>query len=200
MSEEQHKHIIEAALFAAAEPLSADRLLHLFDGRSRLTVADVKKMVDELREDYQERGVHLQEVASGYRFQARVEFAPWLQRLWEKKPSRYTRAFLETLALIAYRQPITRAEIEEIRGVVVSTEIMKKLQERDWVKVVGSRDVPGKPVMFGTTKAFLDYFNLTNLSDLPPLQDIIDIEKIERRLSEQLAFVGKDEAETETEA
>lgn len=191
MSEENYKHIIEAALFAAAEPLSAERLLQLFDGRSRLTINDVHALLAELQQDYEDRGVNLHEVSSGYRFQAKQDFAPWLQRLWEKKPARYTRAFLETLALIVYRQPITRGEIEEIRGVTVNTEVIKKLQERDWIKVVGTRDIPGKPALFATTKAFLDYFNLKNLTDLPPLQDIIDIEKIENALREQLSFSPK---------
>lgn len=186
MSKEERKYIIEAALFAAAEPLSAERLQQLFDGRSRPSVSDIKATIAELTTDYEERGVELQRVASGYRFQAKTKFAVWLQRLWEKKPPRYTRALLETLALIAYRQPITRGEIEQVRGVAVSTDIIKKLLEREWVKVVGHRDVPGKPSLFGTTKTFLDYFNLKSVADLPPLQDLVDFEKIEQRLGEQL--------------
>lgn len=186
MSQEERKYIIEAALFAAAEPLNVERLQQLFDGRSRPSVSDIKATIAELTTDYEERGVELQRVASGYRFQAKTKFAVWLQRLWEKKPPRYTRALLETLALIAYRQPITRGEIEQVRGVAVSTDIIKKLLEREWVKVVGHRDVPGKPSLFGTTKAFLDYFNLKNVADLPPLQDLVDFEKIEQRLGEQL--------------
>lgn len=188
MSKEDRKHIIEAALFASAEPLNVERLQQLFDEHSRPCVPDIKAIIAELTEDYQDRGVELQHVASGYRFQAKIKFAAWLQRLWEKKPARYTRALLETLALIAYRQPITRGEIEQVRGVSVSTEIIKKLLEREWVKVVGHRDVPGKPSMFGTTKTFLDYFSLKSLSDLPPLQDLVDLDKIERQLTEQLAL------------
>jgi len=188
MSKEDRKHIIEAALFASAEPLNVERLQQLFDRHSRPFVSDIKTIIAELTEDYQDRGVELQRVASGYRFQAKIKFATWLQRLWEKKPARYTRALLETLALIAYRQPITRGEIEQVRGVSVSTEIIKKLLEREWVRVVGHRDVPGKPSLFGTTKIFLDYFNLKSLSDLPPLQDLVDLDKIENRLTEQLAL------------
>ena len=188
MSQENRKYIIEAALFASAEPLSAERLQQLFDGRSRPSIAEVETLLTELKTDYEERGIDLNQVASGYRFQAKHHFSPWLRRLWEKKPPRYSRALLETLALIAYRQPISRGEIEEIRGVAVSTDIMKKLLEREWIKVIGHRDVPGKPALFGTTKRFLDYFNLTSLGDLPALQDIVDLEKIEERLSKQLAL------------
>ena len=193
MSEENYKYIIEAALLAAAEPLTAERLLQLFDGRSQLTVADMKQCIAELQTDYQERGVELKKVASGYRFQAKEKYASWLQRLWEKKPPRYSRALLETLALVVYRQPITRAEIEQVRGVNVSPEIMKKLLEREWIKIVGHRDVPGKPAMFGTTKQFLDYFNLESLSDLPPLEKLIDLDQIEKQLGEQLALTVPEE-------
>lgn len=188
MSTEERKFVIEAALFASAEPLTAERLQQLFDGRSRPTISDIKAVIAELTEDYQDRGVELQSVASGYRFQAKTKFADWLQRLWERKPPRYSRAFLETLALVAYRQPISRGEIEQIRGVAVSTDIMKKLLEREWVKVVGHRDVPGKPALYGTTKHFLDYFNLTSLSELPPLQDLVDLDQIEKQLNEQLVL------------
>lgn len=189
MSEIKYKSIIEAALFAAAEPLSIERLQQLFEETSRPTAAEIKDYLAELMVDFQDRGVELQEVASGYRFQARSEFALYLQRLWEKKPPRYSRALLETLALIVYRQPISRGEIEEIRGVVVSSEIIKKLLDHEWIKIVAYRDVPGKPAVFGTTKKFLDYFNLKNLSDLPPLDDIVDLDKIERQLTEQLGLV-----------
>jgi segregation and condensation protein B len=189
MSEIKRKQIIEAAIFAAAEPISVERLQQLFEEITRPSAAEIKVCVTELAADYQDRGVELQEVASGYRFQAKTEFAPWLQRLWEKKPPRYSRALLETLALIVYRQPISRGEIEEIRGVVVSTEIMKKLLEHEWIKIVGYRDVPGKPAMFGTTKKFLDYFNLKNLSDLPALESIVDLDQMEKQLTEQLGLV-----------
>lgn len=195
MSKEDQKLIIEAALFASAEPLSADRLQQLFDGRSRPSIADIKATITELTEDYQDRAVELQRVASGYRFQAKSRFASNLQRLWERKPPRYSRAFLETLALIAYRQPISRGEIEQVRGVAVSTDIMKKLLEREWVKIVGHREVPGKPAIYGTTKDFLDYFNLKKLSDLPPLQELVDFDQIEKQLSEQLPLKPQKETE-----
>lgn len=201
MSEVNQKSIIEAALFASAEPLTVEQLQQLFDGRHPPAIIEIKNLLTELKEDYRDRGVELQEVASGYRFQAKADFAPWLQRLWEKKPARYSRALLETLALIVYRQPISRGEIEEIRGVTVSTDIMKKLLDREWIKVIGHRDIPGKPALFGTTKTFLDYFNLKSLSDLPPLEDIVDLEKIEVELSKQLALnVVPTEAEIQTVA
>ena len=193
MSQEERKQIIEAALFAAAEPLSVERLQQLFDGRAQPSLPEIKECIAELGEECQTRGVEIQQVASGFRFQAKQDYAPWLQRLWEKRPPRYTRALLETLALIAYRQPVTRGEIEEVRGVAVSVDIIKKLTEREWIKVMGYRDVPGKPAMFGTTKKFLDYFNLKSLSNLPPLQDLVDLDQIEKQLNEQLALeVGSD--------
>lgn len=192
MSETKYKHIIEAALFAAAEPISVDRLQQLFEESERPTVAEIKQHLAALAEDYQERGVQLHEVGNGYRFQSQAEFAPWIQRLWEKKPPRYSRAFLETLSLIIYRQPISRGEIEEVRGVVVSTDIMKKLLDHDWIKIVGYRDVPGKPALYGTTKKFLDYFNLKSLSDLPPLEDVLDLDKAEKQLTEQLGLVAEE--------
>ena len=157
MSQENRKQIIEAAIFAAAEPLSAERLQQLFDEASQPSLPEIKQLIVELEEECATRGVTIQRVASGYRFQAKADYAPWLQRLWEKRPPRYSRALLETLALIAYRQPITRGEIEDVRGVAVSSDIIKKLTEREWIKVVGHRDVPGKPAMFGSTKQFLDY-------------------------------------------
>lgn len=177
MGEVNRKSILEAALFASTEPLTIDRLQQLFDERDLPSMPEIKDLLSALKEDYRDRGVELREVASGYRFQAKTDFSSWLQRLWEKKPVRYSRALLETLALIAYRQPISRGEIEEIRGVSVSSDIMKKLLDREWIKVVGYRDVPGKPALFGTTRYFLDYFNLKNLTDLPPLEEIVDFEK-----------------------
>ncbi len=179
------KLIIEAALFAATEPQPVERLKQLFAPEERPSADEMSRILDELANDYSNRGVALQRVASGYRFQARVEYAPWLQRLWEKKPPRYSRALLETLALIVYRQPISRGEIEEIRGVAVSSDIMKKLLDREWIKLVGHRDMPGKPALFGTTKAFLDYFNLKNLNELPELNTIVNLDKIEEKLGQQ---------------
>ena len=135
-----------------------------------------------MADDYSERGLELKEVASGFRIQVREDTNPWVARLWEERPQRYSRALLETLALIAYRQPITRGDIEEVRGVSVRTNIIRTLQEREWIRVVGHRDVPGKPALFGTTKAFLDYFNLSSLDDLPSLAEIKDMETIEPEL------------------
>lgn len=188
MNEVNRKYILEAALFASPEPLTLERLQQLFKEQDRPSPAEIKNLLSELSEDYEKRGVELCEVASGYRFQVKSNFAPWLQRLWEKKPPRYSRALLETLALVAYRQPISRGEIEEIRGVTVSSDIMKKLLDREWIKVEGYRDVPGKPALYVTTKAFLDYFNLKKITDLPPLEEVVDLEEKGAQLAEQLAL------------
>lgn len=177
MSKVNYKYILEAALFASPEPLTVERLQELFEKQDRPVPAKIKNLLSELSEDYQERGIELCEVASGYRFQAKSKFAPWLQRLWKKKSPRYSRALLETLALVAYRQPISRGEIEEIRGVTVSSDIMKKLLDREWIKVDGYRDVPGKPALYVTTKAFLDYFNLREITELPPLEEVVQLKK-----------------------
>lgn len=175
MDENEIKHVVEAALLAAGRPLTLDRLVELFAARgSGPDRASIKGVVDTLAAEYQSRGIELKEVATGYRIQVKRTMSDWLQPLWEERAPRYTRALLETLALIAYRQPITRAEIEEVRGVVVSTNIVRTLLERNWVRVVGHRDVPGKPAMFGTTKDFLDYFGLKKLEELPTLADIKD--------------------------
>lgn len=194
--------IVEAALFAAGEPLSVDRLQGLFTWAGRPTKEDIIAALERIEQACELRGVELTRVASGYRFQAKSEYAIYLQKLWEKKPPKYSRALLETLALVVYRQPITRGEIEDVRGVAVSTNIMKTLQDRDWIKVVGSRDVPGKPALFGTTKQFLDDFNLKTLSELPPLQDIMNIEELEEKLGMQFDLPPSEETqqeETETE-
>ncbi|MGR6035111.1 MAG: SMC-Scp complex subunit ScpB [Candidatus Nitrosoglobus sp.] len=166
------KNIIEAALLAADRPLSIDQLCNLFDEEMQPPRDQVCSVLEELAADWESRAIELKEIHSGYRFQVRRELAPWISRLWEEKPSRYSRAFLETLALIAYRQPITRAEVEEIRGVSVSSSIMKTLQEREWVKVLGRREIPGRPALYGTTRKFLDQFNLKSLDELPPLAEI----------------------------
>lgn len=175
MDDIEIKHIVEAALLAAGRPLPIDSLQELFavkgGGPDR---AAIKNALEALGNDYQGRGIELKEVANGYRVQIRRTMTDWLMPLWEERAPRYTRALLETLALIAYRQPITRAEIEEVRGVVVSTNIIRTLLERGWVRVVGHRDVPGKPAMFGTTREFLDYFGLKKLDELPTLAEIKD--------------------------
>ncbi len=180
---DQIKRIVEAAIFAADAPLDRDALLMLFDEADRPDKAVLGKLLEELVEDYAERGVELREVASGFRFQARKEVGPWVSRLWQEKAPRYSRAILETLALMAYRQPITRGEIEEIRGVAVSTHIIKTLLERGWARVVGHRDVPGRPAMYATTRQFLDYFDLKSLEDLPSLAEIKDLDKLNQELA-----------------
>ena len=177
------KHFVEAAMLAAGRPLSIDQLQSLFDGRSAPQKSDIRQAIAALIEDYEPRGITVSEVASGFRIQVRSSMADRLQKLWEERPPRYSRALFETLALVAYRQPITRGEIEEVRGVSVSPNIVRTLIERDWVRVVGHRDVPGRPEMFGTTKFFLDYFGLKKLDDLPPLADLSDWESLRVQLN-----------------
>ena len=177
------KYFIEAALLAAGRPLSIDQLRDLFDGRSAVEKAEIRAAIADLNEEYEERGIVIGEVASGFRMQIKEAMADRLQKLWEERSPRYSRALFETLALIAYRQPITRGEIEEVRGVSVSSNIIRTLMERDWVRVVGHRDVPGRPEMFGTTKIFLDYFGLKKLDDLPPLADLSDWESLRVQLN-----------------
>ena len=190
------KSILEAVLLAASEPVSLDSLVSLFGDEEEVSRADVGKALDALSEDYAERGLELREVASGYRIQVREDTTPWVTRLWEERPQRYSRALLETLALIAYRQPITRGDIEEIRGVSVRSSIIRTLQEREWIRVVGHRDVPGKPALFGTTKMFLDYFNLTSLDDLPSLAEIKDMDSFEPEFD----FEGESDTGADAEA
>ena len=183
MEPDKIEQIVEAAIFAADGPLDRDALLLLFDEQERPEKADLSRSLEQISEDYAERGIELKEVASGFRFQVRKDLGPWVSRLWQEKPPRYSRAILETLALVAYRQPITRGEIEEIRGVSVSSHIIKSLLERNWVRVVGHRDVPGRPAMFATTRQFLDYFDLKSLEDLPPLSEIKDLDKLNEELA-----------------
>jgi segregation and condensation protein B len=170
------KAILEGALLAAGGPVTLDALAGLFPEDERPVRDELLTALGTLERDYRERGIELIQVAGGYRVQVRRECAPWVARLWEEKPARYSRALLETLSLIAYRQPITRGEIEDIRGVAVSTNIVKTLTEREWVRVVGHRDVPGRPALYATTRKFLDYFGLRSLNDLPTLAEIRDPE------------------------
>jgi len=174
MSTPALKQIVEGALLAAGNPLSVDRILSLFGDEERPLRDDVQAAIAALAADYAGRAIELVEVAGGWRVQVRQSCAPWVSRLWEERPARYSRALLETLALIAYRQPITRGEIEEIRGVAVSSNIVKTLIEREWVRVVGHREVPGRPALLATTRRFLDYFGLRTLDELPPLAEIRD--------------------------
>ena len=176
------KQIIEGAILASESPLSLDNLTALFefDPPSR---QDVKQALEVIAAECGDRGFELRQLASGYRFQVKQDYADWVGRLWEERPQRYTRALLETLALIAYKQPITRGDIEEVRGVTVSTNIIRSLLEREWIRVVGHRDVPGRPAMYATTKHFLDYFNLSSLDELPTLSEIRDLDDMESRLA-----------------
>jgi len=183
MDEKEIKHFLEAALLAAGRPLNIDQLKGLFDGRMAPEKSEIRKAIATLNDEYEERGIIVSEVASGFRMQVKSSMAERLEKLWEERPPRYSRALFETLALIAYRQPITRGDIEEIRGVSVSSNITRQLMERDWIRVVGHRDVPGRPAMFGTTKGFLDYFSLKKLDDLPPLADLSDWESLRVQLN-----------------
>ncbi len=177
------KRIIEAALLASVQPLTLPQLSSLFDEFDMPSHDDLAHAVIQLQSDCAERGVELVEVASGFRYQVCQDVHPFVARLWSERPSRYSRALLETLSLIAYRQPITRGEIEQIRGVAVSTNIVRTLEEREWVRVVGYRDLPGKPALLGTTRQFLDYFNLKSLDQLPPLSEIREIEELDPQLA-----------------
>ncbi len=192
-------HILEAAIFTAGEPLAIERLIQLFPDEDTLSPKAMKGLLDQLAASMDKRGVELVQVASGYRFQAKQALAPWLQRLSGEKPARYTRAFLETLALIAYKQPITRGEIEDVRGVVVSSHIIKQLFEREWIKVVGHKEVPGKPALFRTTKQFLDYFGLQKLGELPTLQAVMNLDEVEPKLGEQLTLEMPQDVEVDVD-
>ncbi len=174
----QLRSIVEAVLLVAGKPLDLDQIAELFDEDARPSKATLREIMADIRLHSEGRGFELVEVASGYRFQVRQAFAPWVSRLWEEKPQRYSRALLETLALIAYRQPTTRGEIEEVRGVAVSSTIMKTLLDRAWIRVVGHKDVPGRPALYATTRQFLDYFNLKSLDQLPPLGEARDLDLI----------------------
>lgn len=184
MDNEELKPILEALFAASDKPLSVNLIYDLFNGDIQQPNKDeIRKAIYELCAQYQDGGIELKEVASGFRFQVKPAFETWVARLWEQKPPRYSRALMETLALIAYRQPITRGEIEDIRGVSVSTNIIKTLQEREWVKPLGHKDVPGRPTLYGTTKTFLDYFSLKSLNDLPTLSEIRDLDQYHPELA-----------------
>lgn len=199
MTAEKVQAIIEAALMIAGRPMPIIALQNLFAEAESPTKEEIKEALDKIGERHQDSGIELKHVASGYRLQARAELSEWLAKLYEERPPKYSRAFLETLAIIAYKQPITRAEIEEIRGVTVSTNIMKTLQEREWIRVVGFKDTPGKPAIYGTTKVFLDEFNLKKLSDLPTLAEFKDLQAQDCDVQVQLAIensgIGPDNSE-----
>jgi len=194
----QLKNILEAILLTADQPMEIRKLEALFeaDEEQRPSSDMILQALSALQDDYQGRGVELKEVASGYRMQVVTDCANWVSRMWEEKAPRYSRALLETLVLIAYRQPITRGEIEEIRGVSVSSHIIKTLSEREWVRVLGHKDVPGRPSMYGTTREFLDYFNLKSLDDLPSLADLKDLDKLNPELALEQEVSAEGEAES----
>ncbi len=181
------RRILEAALLAAQRPLSVAQLAELFADETSVTNGAIAQALETLREQSAERGVELVEVASGFRYQVRADMQPWVSRLWVERQVKYTRATLETLALIAYRQPVTRGEIEQVRGVAVNSNLIKTLEEREWIRVIGHRDVPGKPALFGTTRTFLDYFGLKSLDQLPPLAELREIVDIDPQLPFEVA-------------
>ena len=192
MNEVELKRIIEAVLFASDEPIGVQQLIGLFPEDGNPGRDAIKSVLKAIEADCEQRSIELKEVKSGFRFQVKQNYADWVSKLWEEKPARYSRAAMETIALIAYRQPITRGEIEEVRGVSVSTQIIKTLIERDWIKVVGHRDVPGKPALYATSKNFLDYFNLKSLEELPTLAEIRDIDSINAELDLKMPDVSDD--------
>jgi len=200
MSDSYLKNVIEAALLAAARPVPVSELQQIFDEQSRPTPKELRAVLDQLAADYEGRGVAIRETANGFRFQVRTEFAHEVSRLWPDRPKKYSRALLETLALIAYRQPITRAEIENVRGVAVNPEIVKTLMERNWVRVVGHRDVPGHPELLGTTTEFLDYFSLKSIEDLPPLAELKSLTDLNLQLPLPVTTDGAPAAEAPTDS
>ncbi|MFT5451502.1 MAG: segregation and condensation protein B [Enterobacterales bacterium] len=183
MENNKLKNIIEAILMSAGKPIPAEKLLQHFDEDDpRPSITKLKAQIKELQNECEGRGIELKEVSSGYRYQARDEYGIWVSKLWDERPQRYSRALLETLALVAYRQPVTRSDIEDVRGVGVSTTIIRTLLEREWVRIVGHRDVPGRPALFATTRQFLDYFNMKSLDELPSLSEIKDLSKLDPEL------------------
>jgi segregation and condensation protein B len=196
------KNLIEATLLAAGRPVTEAQMLELFDERERPEPDQLKEALTALTVDYETRGIELLEVASGWRIQIRTRCVDVVSRLWQERASRYSRALLETLALVAYRQPITRGEIEEIRGVAISSSIMRTIQERNWIRVVGHREVPGRPELLGTTKEFLDYFGLQSLDQLPTLAQLRDLDNVGVQLelpSGEVAAAGKSQTDANTE-
>jgi segregation and condensation protein B len=180
------KYICEAILMAASEPLSIEKIMTLFSEENKPDKEEIKKALNDLVQDYQQRAIELKKTASGYRFQVRRQYSDWIYNLLKEKPTKYSRALLETLAIIAYRQPVTRADIEDIRGVAVSSSMIKTLQERSWIRIVGHRDIPGKPAIYATTREFLDYFNLKSLDELPSLQDVKSIDDLVNTIDKKL--------------
>lgn len=199
LTQEELKCIIEGAIMAADQPLTIEQISKLFAPEQVPATNELQDALAQLIADYENRGVVLKEVASGYRFQVKESLAPWIQKLWQERPAKYSRALLETLALIIYKQPITRAEIEEIRGVAVSTTLIKTLMEREWIRIVGHKELPGKPAIYATTKQFLDDFNLKSLSQLPSLTQLSDLESLGETLAVQLQLPVSEQEETKEE-
>lgn len=177
------KNILEAILFSAERPLTINQLMEYFELEDQVSRQDIKKIISVLQSDYQNKGIELKEVDRGYRFQTNEQYKNWITKHWTERTPKYSRALLETLAIIAYRKPTTRAEIEDIRGVSVSSNIIKTLEERNWIRVVGHKELPGRPSMLGTTREFLDYFNLKSLDQLPALADLIDVKDLNLSLN-----------------
>lgn len=188
------KKIIEAALLVAGQPLTIDKMLNMFPAESQPTRDDIREVLKTIEEEYAERVVELKQIDRSWRFQTREKYAPWITRLAEERPVRYSRALLETLAIIAYRQPVTRGDIEDIRGVAVSTDIIKTLLGREWVRQVGVRNVPGRPALYGTTHEFLQHFNLKTLEEMPPLSALRDLDVIGQELNLRLNLDGANAA------
>ena len=201
MQNDKLQNILEAILISADKPLSIEKLLGFFQTEDLVNRNDMKKALFDLQQRFTSHGFELIETASGYRFQTKEEYKQWVTQHWDEKPAKYSRALLETLALIVYRQPITRAEIEDIRGVAVSSHIVKTLQERDWIRIVGHKEVPGRPALLGTTRQFLDYFNLKSLDEMPSLSEIQDIDKLypelDLRMKEELDDTEHDTGDEE---
>lgn len=197
LSTEKIQMIIEAALMVAGEPLTIASIQNLFAETERPTNAQVKTILKAIQERHQVGGLELKEVASGFRLQTKPDLSPWLSKLWIERTPRHSRAFLETLAIIAYKQPITRGEIEEIRGVTVSSNIMKTLQEQEWVTILGYREMPGKPAIYGTTKKFLDHFNLKSLTELPTLTEFRNLEAQEETFAQVQLTLENNENENQ---
>jgi segregation and condensation protein B len=198
MAHSELKNIIEAALLVAGQPLTIEKMLSLFPEDARPLRDELQAVLRSLQQEYADRGIELKKIDHSYRFQTREKYSEWIARLSEERPLRYSRALLETLAIIAYRQPVTRGEIEEIRGVTVSSEIVKTLLGREWVRQVGQREVPGRPALYGTTRGFLEHFNLASLDELPPLSELRDIDKIAAELNLQARMEPASAQEADT--
>jgi len=199
MQADKLQNVLDAILLSAEKPLSIEKLLGFFEPEDLVNREDAKNAIKNLQKSCEDRGFELVETASGFRFQTREEYKDWVTHHWDEKPTKYSRALLETLALIVYRQPITRAEIEDIRGVAVSSHIIKTLQEREWIRIVGHKEVPGRPSLLGTTRHFLDYFNLKSLDEMPTLSEVQDIDKLYPELALKMEQQTDDKVDNESD-